>query len=85
MAATKAGLALALIVTLFGGVVLFGGEDVLRRLAGTVNTEDPTSGRAHFWSVAIDIIKNHPIIGIGLGGFAVVYTGYDTNNGLYAT
>ena len=82
MAATKAGLALALVVTLFGGVVFFGGEDVLRRLAGTVNTEDPTSGRAHFWSVAIDIIKNHPLIGIGLGGFAVVYTGYDTNNGL---
>ncbi|HKO96100.1 MAG TPA: O-antigen ligase family protein [Pyrinomonadaceae bacterium] len=83
VAATKAGLALALIVALFAGVVLFGGEDVLQRLAGTVSTDDPTSGRAHFWGVAVDIIKNHPIIGIGLGAFAMVYTGYDTNNGLF--
>jgi O-antigen ligase len=82
-AATRAGLALALIVAIFGGVVLLGGEDVLRRMAGTVNTEDPTSGRTHFWTVTIDIIKNHPIIGIGLGAFAVVYTGYDSRNGLY--
>lgn len=82
-AATKAGLALALIVAIFGGVVLLGGEGVLRRLAGTVNTDDPTSGRTHFWSVTVDIIKNHPIIGIGLGAFAVVYTGYDSLNGLY--
>lgn len=82
-AATKAGLALALIVTLLGGVVLFGGEDVLRRLAGTVNTEDPTSGRTHFWGVAVDVIKNHPIMGIGLGAFAVVYTAYDSNNGFF--
>ncbi|MEK6281525.1 MAG: O-antigen ligase family protein [Acidobacteriota bacterium] len=82
-AATKAGLALALIVALFGGVVLFGGEDVLRRLVGTVNAEDPTSGRTHFWAVTVDIIKNHPIIGIGLGAFSVVYTGYDSRNGLF--
>jgi len=81
-AATKAGLALALILALLAGVVIFGGEDVLRRLAGTVSTEDPTSGRAHFWGVAIDIIKNHPLLGIGLGAFAMVYTGYDTNNGM---
>jgi O-antigen ligase len=82
-AATKAGLALALIVAVFGGVVLLGGEDVLRRLAGSINTDDPTSGRTHFWSVTVDIIKNHPVIGVGLGAFAVVYTGYDSLNGLY--
>ena len=81
--AMKAGLALALVVTLFAGVVFLGGEDVLRRLVGTVNNDDPTSGRTHFWSVTVDIIKNHPILGIGLGAFAVVYTGYDSRNGLY--
>ncbi len=82
-AATKAGLALALIVAIFGGVVFLGGEDVLRRIVGTVNTEDPTSGRTHFWTVTVDIIENHPVMGIGLGAFAVVYTGYDSRNGLY--
>lgn len=82
-AALKAGLALAMVIGLFGGVVLLGGEDVLSRLVGTVNTDDPTTGRAHFWSVTVDIIKNHPIIGTGLGAFPVVYTGYDSRNGLY--
>ena len=82
-AAMKAGLALALVIALFGGVVLLGGEEALSRLVGSVNTDDPTTGRAHFWSVTVDIIKNHPVIGTGLGAFGVVYTGYDTRNGLY--
>ena len=82
-AAVKAGLALALIVALLGGVVLMGGEEALTRLVGSVNTDDPTTGRAHFWSVTVDIIRNHPVIGTGLGAFGVVYTAYDSRNGLY--
>lgn len=82
-AAMRAGLALALVVALFGGVVLLGGEDALSRLVGSVNTDDPTTGRAHFWSVTLDIIKSHPVIGTGLGAFGVVYTGYDSRNGMY--
>ena len=82
-AAMKAGLALALVIALFGGVVLLGGEDALTRMVGSVNTDDPTTGRAHFWGVTVDIIKTHPLIGIGLGAFGVVYTGYDSHNGMY--
>jgi O-antigen ligase len=82
-AAMKAGLALALVVALFGGVVLLGGEEALTRMVGSVNTDDPTTGRAHFWSVTIDIIQNHPWVGTGLGAFGVVYTGYDSRNGMY--
>jgi O-antigen ligase len=82
-AAMKAGLALALVVALFGGVVLLGGEDALTRVVGSVNTDDPTTGRAHFWSVTVDIIKAHPLLGTGLGAFGVVYTGYDSRNGMY--
>jgi len=81
--ALRAALALALIVALFGGVVLLGGEAALSRFAGTVNSEDPTTGRAHFWSVTIDIIKAHPIVGIGLGAFPTVYTRYDSRNGSF--
>jgi O-antigen ligase len=82
-AAIKAGLALALVMGLFGSVVLLGGEEALSRIVGSVNADDPTTGRAHFWGVTVDIIKNHPVIGTGLGAFGVVYTGYDTRNGLY--
>jgi O-antigen ligase len=72
-----------LIIGLFAGVVLLGGEDALSRFVGTVNSDDPTTGRAHFWSVTVDIIKAHPIVGTGLGAFPVVYTRYDSRNGLY--
>ena len=82
-AAMRAALALTLIVGLFGGVVLLGGESVLNRFVGTVNSDDPTTGRAHFWSVTTDIIRAHPFIGTGLGSFGVVYTRYDSRNGLY--
>src|SRR6185503_21124538 len=75
-------LALVLVVTVLGAVAMLGGESGLTRLFGTLNTDDPTTGRAHFWSVTIDIIKTHPILGVGLGAFSVVYTGYDSRNGL---
>jgi O-antigen ligase len=82
-AAGKGVLAVGLLVVLFVGVVSLGGEDALNRLVGTVNSEDPTTGRAHFWDVTLDIIRNHPVIGTGLGAFGVVYTGYDSRNGSY--
>jgi O-antigen ligase len=82
-AAIRAGLALTLVIAIFGAVTLLGGESGLTRLLGSINTDDPTTGRAHFWSVTVDIIKTHPILGIGLGAFGVVYTGYDSRNGLY--
>jgi len=82
-AAARTALALVLIVVIFAGVVLLGGESALSRLVGSVNTDDPTTGRAHFWSVTVDIIKAHPVIGTGLGAFGVVYTRYDSRNGLF--
>jgi O-antigen ligase len=82
-AALRTALALALIVGLFAGVVLLGGESTLVRFVGTVSSDDPTTGRAHFWNVTTDIIKAHPLLGTGLGAFAVVYTRYDSRNGLY--
>ncbi|MFN2531719.1 MAG: O-antigen ligase family protein [Pyrinomonadaceae bacterium] len=81
--AVRAALALGLILTLFTGVVLLGGESALTRVLGSVNTDDPTTGRAHFWSVTLDIIKNDPVIGAGLGAFGVVYTKYDSRNGMF--
>ena len=76
-AVVRAGLALALILALLGG------EGGLSRFVGTVNAEDPTTGRAHFWGVAVQIIRDHPIIGAGLGSFGLAYTRYDSRNGLF--
>ncbi len=80
-ALVRAGLGLALVVVLIGGALFFGGEAALSRLAGTVNSNDPTTGRAHFWSVTLRIIEAHPIIGAGLGSFGLAYTQYDSRNG----
>jgi O-antigen ligase len=79
----RAGLALALVLALFGGAVMFGGEAALSRLVGTVNSDDPTTGRAHFWGVTLDIIRTHPVIGAGLGSYGLAYTQFDTRNGLF--
>jgi O-antigen ligase len=82
--AVRAGLAAALLVSLFIGVLALGGEMSINRLiVDSVNTNDPTTGRAHFWTVTLEIIKAHPFLGTGLGAFGVVYTRFDSRNGLF--
>ena len=79
----RAGLAFGLIAVLIGGTIAVGGSDVFTRLLGTPNADDPTTGRAHFWSVTLDVIKAYPVVGSGLGSFSVIYTRYDSRNGFY--
>jgi O-antigen ligase len=81
--AGRLGMAGALLFGLFLGVILLGGEFSINRFIDSVNTDDPTTGRSHFWSVTVDIIKAHPFLGTGLGAFGVIYTRYDSRNGLY--
>ena len=81
--AIRAGMAGALLVGLFFGVLMLGGEFSIYRFIDSVNTDDPTTGRAHFWAVTLDIIKAHPYVGTGLGAFGVIYTRYDSRNGLF--
>lgn len=76
-------LGLALIGGLFVGVMLLGGESSLMRFIDTVNTDDPSTGRTHFWSVTLEIIKHNPVLGTGLGAFGVIYTRFDSRNGLF--
>ena len=79
----RVGMATALLVGLFLGVLLLGGEFSINRFIDSVNTDDPTTGRTHFWTVTIEIIKAHPYLGTGLGAFGVIYTKYDSRNGLF--
>ena len=79
----RAGLAFGLVVVLLGGALIISGPEVFTRFLGTPIAEDPTTGRAHFWGVTLDVIKAYPLLGSGLGSFSVIYTRYDTRNGLY--
>ena len=79
----RLALGVALMVGLVIGVAVIGGGDIpLNRLVDSVNTNDPTTGRAHFWSVTLNMIKAHPVLGTGLGAFGVIYTRFDSHNGL---
>jgi O-antigen ligase len=79
----RACFAFVLIVVLIGGTIAVGGPGVFTRMLGTVSADDPTTGRAHFWSVTFDVIKAYPVAGSGLGSFSVIYTRYDSRNGYY--
>ncbi len=74
---------LALILGLFGAVILLGGDASLLRGVGFTNQQDFSSGRTHFWYVALQIILNHPIIGAGLDAFGTAFTRFDTWNGTF--
>jgi len=81
-ALVRVALGFALVVALLVGAVFLGGEESLGRLFGTVNADDPTSGRTQFWQGTWEVIKHHPWLGAGLGAFSLVYTRYDVLNGV---
>ncbi|MGI9105571.1 MAG: O-antigen ligase family protein [Pyrinomonadaceae bacterium] len=81
--ALRLALGIVLLLTLFTSLLFFGGEVALNRLVGTVSAEDPSNGRLHYWGSTLDMIRDHPLTGIGLGAFGVTYTRYDTSNGFY--
>ncbi len=71
-----------LVVIIFGSVLLLGGEESALRVIGLQNaSDDVTSGRSHYWSVAARIFLDHPFIGAGLDAFGVAFTRYDPSNG----
>lgn len=72
---------LILILVLFGSVIFLGGESALMRGTGLSSQSDISTGRFHFWQTALQVIKDHPIIGTGLDSFGVAFTKYDTWNG----
>jgi O-antigen ligase len=81
--ALRLALGSIVLAALFTSVLFFGGENALNKLAGTVSAEDPSSNRLHFWRGTLDIIRDHPLLGVGLGAFGVAYTRYDTSNGIF--
>jgi O-antigen ligase len=80
--ALKIGLAVALFATIVVGSVLIGGESSLTRFAETAASNDITTNRTHIWNVSLEVIKNHPLFGAGLGAFPQAYTAFDTLNGM---
>jgi O-antigen ligase len=72
---------LGLLVVLFGAVLLLGGDAPLTRGIGFTNQADVSSGRLHFWTVALQVFKDYPLLGAGLDSFGTAFPRYDTWNG----
>lgn len=79
------GAAAVAILLVIGGVALFlGGNDSLLRGVGVVNPEaDISTGRFHFWPIAIRIFLEHPVLGVGFDAFAIAFTKHDTWSGAF--
>lgn len=75
------GSGFALLLILVGGIVFIGGDSALLRGTGLEKQADITTGRSHFWQIALQSIRDNPIIGTGLDSFAMTYPKYDTWNG----
>ncbi len=79
----RAALAITLVLVSIGGALIISGPEVFTRFLGTPIAEDPTTGRANFWRTTMNVIRDYPMLGSGLGSIGAVYTRYDTKNGLY--
>ncbi|MDM7923243.1 MAG: O-antigen ligase family protein [Pyrinomonadaceae bacterium] len=58
------------------------GEGLLRGVDPNA-TADATSGRLHFWAVALKIFLANPVFGVGFDAFGAAFTRFDTWNGTF--
>ena len=78
------GAGAALLIAAGSTVIFLAGTDPLVRGLGMQSAqEDVTSGRLHFWSIALQIFRDNPLLGAGLDAFGMAFPRYDTWNGLF--
>lgn len=65
-------------------VLMLGGAESLFRAIGFQNTSDDiSSGRLYFWSIAWKIFTHHPVLGAGMDAFGAAFTAFDMRNGMF--
>ncbi len=75
--------ALALIILIFGIVLFLGADSSLMRGIGLGGGDDVSSGRSHFWPIALQIFLDHPLFGAGFDSFGAAFTKYDSWPGTF--
>jgi O-antigen ligase len=85
--AARAGLVFALLLTITVGVVWLGGDAVAERVASvgeevTAGATDATrSGRKDIWAATWASFAEHPLFGVGFGGYWVAVSGRHEGSG----
>lgn len=77
-----------LVVMSFGAMFLTSSDELLQRF-GQVETDmqlgelaDQRYSRRELWQTTMQIVKDHPILGVGLGAYQFAYTRYDQGSGI---
>ena len=69
---------------LIGTILFLGGDQSLLRGIGlSSNQADVTSGRSHFWYIAVQIFLDYPILGAGFNAFGAAFSRYDDWSGMF--
>ena len=77
------GGALAFGLVVIGTALLIGGNDQVLRGIGAVSADaDVSTGRLHFWPIALKMFWANPALGVGFDAFGAAFTRYDTWRGL---
>jgi O-antigen ligase len=84
-----AGALLLAAATIIGSILLVGSEGLVANFAqlekeagsATANDSFDRYSRRDIWGASWQLIKGHPIAGVGLGAFQFAYTRYDPSSG----
>jgi O-antigen ligase len=75
---------IALILVIVGIALFLTDNSTIDRVANMqAGSQEITNGRGHFWKIALQIFKDHPIIGSGLESFGTAFPFYDSWNGSF--
>lgn len=82
--AASLGIGIITIAVIVSITFALGGSAAVERVLYYSEANSPTNGgRLHYWSVALQIFKEHPVLGVGLEGFGVAYSQHDNLSGEY--
>ena len=83
-----AATAILLVVMAVGAMFITSSDDLMQRFANIQaetevgETPDMKFSRSELWQNTSQMIKDHPILGVGLGAYQFVYPRYDQSSGI---